>query len=616
MSQLHRTMTGQSQQSHISEQTIPANSPTLSRTTTADPLTGTINHLTPVQEEKLQEFKRQLEKGGWWTPNGVNGKPSHDDGTLVRYLRARKFDISGAIGQFTDHEKWLKEERVEELYDHFDVEAYERARLMYPQWTGHRDKRGIPIYVYVIKGLDSKSVSKYQKETQAYKDSLPYHKNLQTPAKLLPLFALYQNLLTFVLPLVSSLDRPNPEVPVTNSTNIVDIQGVGLTQFWNLKQHMQDASVLATAHYPETLDRIFIIGAPSFFPTVWGWIKRWFDPVTVSKIFILSKHDVKPTLSKYMELRDIPKRYGGELEWEWGNLPHLDAETRAAVEKDGNKGWVKGPCLWLSGRRVVVGSEKGKIRTPDAEVQKLQPVVYAADYTAIPVHPEKTMSKSQANHNEAPQTQHHHSHHNHHSHHHHQSQQANGTAEPHHRAEEAALAAGGGATAATIIQKETSHPIDQPPAVTERETSQPSAQPHAHPLTGGSLYASVTSSAPAPAPSAAPAPSESYIAPTPTTQAPPQVYDHAPAQPQPGPVPAHAVLMTKAIVEKLQGESVSVIPASANGHAGGHPEVTVASDPSKGLAIETERLALADAGAGVSIAQRPHIERFVTAAEI
>jgi hypothetical protein len=110
----------------------------------------------------------------------------------------------------------------------------------------------------VIKGLDGKHVNKYQKESQAYKDSLPTHKKSPTPAKLLPLFALYQNLLTFVLPLVSTLERPNPEVPVTNSTNIVDITGVGLTQFWNLKNHMQDASVLATAHYPETLDRIFV----------------------------------------------------------------------------------------------------------------------------------------------------------------------------------------------------------------------------------------------------------------------------------------------------------------------------------------------------------------------
>jgi hypothetical protein len=53
------------------------------RTTTTDPLTGTLNHLTAAQEQTLEEFKAQLVKGGWWTPNGVNGKPSHDDGTLL-----------------------------------------------------------------------------------------------------------------------------------------------------------------------------------------------------------------------------------------------------------------------------------------------------------------------------------------------------------------------------------------------------------------------------------------------------------------------------------------------------------------------------------------------------
>lgn len=47
-----------------------------------------------------------------------------------RYLRARKFDVAGAYGQFTDTEKWYKENRIEELYDHFDVDFYERARLM------------------------------------------------------------------------------------------------------------------------------------------------------------------------------------------------------------------------------------------------------------------------------------------------------------------------------------------------------------------------------------------------------------------------------------------------------------------------------------------------------
>jgi hypothetical protein len=77
------------------------------------------------------------------------------------------------------------------------------------------------------------------------------------------LFALYENLTRFVLPLCSGIqDRPNPETPVSQSNNIVDISGVGLRQFWNLKGHMQDASALATAHYPETLDRIFVSKFP------------------------------------------------------------------------------------------------------------------------------------------------------------------------------------------------------------------------------------------------------------------------------------------------------------------------------------------------------------------
>ena len=156
--------------------------------------------------------------------------------------------------------------------------------IQYPQWTGRRDKRGIPIYVFEVAHLNSKTVAAYDSSTSKG-SSVPSKSKI--PPKMMRLFALYENLTNFALPFCSSLpDRPYPETPISQSSNIVDISGVGLRQFWNLKSHMQDASQLATAYYPETLDRIFIIGAPSFFPTVWGWIKRWFDPITVSKIFI------------------------------------------------------------------------------------------------------------------------------------------------------------------------------------------------------------------------------------------------------------------------------------------------------------------------------------------
>lgn len=150
--------------------------------------------------------------------------------------------------------------------------------LQYPQWTGRRDRRGIPVYVFEVSHLNSKSVAAYESSTSNKGIDI----KSKVPPKMLRLFALYENLVNFALPLCSTLpDRPYPETPVSQSNNIVDISNVGLRQFWSLKSHMQDASQLATAHYPETLDRIFIIGAPSFFPTVWGWIKRWFDPITV-----------------------------------------------------------------------------------------------------------------------------------------------------------------------------------------------------------------------------------------------------------------------------------------------------------------------------------------------
>lgn len=219
--------------------------------------------------------------------------------------------------------------------------------MQYPQWTGRRDKRGIPLYLFEIRHLDSKTVSTYEKSAA---NSFTSHAETDgnTPPKLLRLFALYENLTRFAQPLCTQLpDRPHPETPITLSTNIVDVSGVSLRQFWNLKTHMQAASTLATAHYPETLDRIFIIGAPMFFSTVWGWIKRWFDPITVSKIFILGSHEVKPTLESFVEPKNIPKRYGGELEFNWGEMPNLDPVIHETVTwENGYTAFPKGPMYW------------------------------------------------------------------------------------------------------------------------------------------------------------------------------------------------------------------------------------------------------------------------------
>lgn len=124
-----------------------------------------------------------------------------------------------------------------------------------------------------------------------------------------------------------------------------------------------------------------IVGAPSFFPTVWSWIKRWFDPITTSKIFILSEHTAFKTLSQFIDADNIPKKYGGTLEWAWGSTPLLDGkEDHTLTWKEGAQAkWPKGPVKWVTHGDgtwdfVAIGSVDGKIRRDTVASFKPDPV--------------------------------------------------------------------------------------------------------------------------------------------------------------------------------------------------------------------------------------------------
>ncbi|KAK1447369.1 CRAL/TRIO domain-containing protein [Colletotrichum melonis] len=357
---------------------------------------GHLGHLNEHEETQLAAFRTLLEEKGLYKP----GPPaSHDDPTLLRYLRARRWVPEDALTQFKDTEAWRAANDIDVLYQTIELDAFEQSRRLYPQWLGRRDRRGIPIYLFEVQKLDSKTVATYEKLGKESTFSKAKFDG-KTPAGMMRLFALYENLTRFTQPLSTQLrDREHRDAPITLSTNIVDISGVSLKQFWNLKGHMQAASQLATAHYPETLDRIFIIGAPAFFSTVWAWIKRWFDPITVSKIFILSPHEVRPTLEQFIEPRNIPKQYGGELEFKFGDQPTVDSAWEGIVEwAPGHDRFTSRPAIWREtedGARVEcigIGSVKGveqnevicsvpKTWPPKTEVPAAEPTPIATPAT-------------------------------------------------------------------------------------------------------------------------------------------------------------------------------------------------------------------------------------------
>ncbi|GAA6020917.1 hypothetical protein JCM11491_000066 [Sporobolomyces phaffii] len=317
-------------------------------------LAGHIGHLTPEQDATLAEFKTRLASGGYFTPAEGNAAPSHDDVTLVRFLRARKFDLDGAYAQFTAAEDWRKENDVDALYDAFDLAEFNSAARLYPQWTGRRDRSGLPVYVFKVSSLTKKATDEYAKH----------------PDRLNPrMIALYEHMVQFVLPLCSSIPHTHESVPISGCATIVDISNVSLMRFWQLKAHMQRASALASANYAETLGAIYLVGAPNFFSTVWGWVKSWFDPGTVEKIFILPSHSVLSTLATHIDPASIPQEFGGSLAWQYGDdaRPNLDQDTKDMLGLDEVPA---GPVRWFGKERGCELRGTGRDRATEDEIER------------------------------------------------------------------------------------------------------------------------------------------------------------------------------------------------------------------------------------------------------
>lgn len=70
-------------------------------------------------------------------------------------------------------------------------------------------------------------------------------------------------------------------------------------------------------------------------------------------------------LTQFIEPGNLPKRFGGELEWEMGMHPILDKEFEALVGSLVGI-WLEGPLRCISRPEgdvlMAVGSENGKVR--------------------------------------------------------------------------------------------------------------------------------------------------------------------------------------------------------------------------------------------------------------
>jgi hypothetical protein len=184
--------------------------------------------------------------------------------------------------------------------------------------------------------------------------------------------ALWEFLGRFTHQLCSHLPHSTSPTPICSTVTIVDLENVSFKSLWSLRGHLQEASALATSNYPETLHTTAVVNAPSFFPTVWGWIKvehdsswssitrtyrtlfqqNWFDEGTRNKVHVLGQNP-GPELRKFIDNENIPKAYGGELDFNFEDEPNLDQDAKDLIEE-----MPKGPVIFQDG--VVVKPHEGR----------------------------------------------------------------------------------------------------------------------------------------------------------------------------------------------------------------------------------------------------------------
>lgn len=249
-----------------------------------------------------------------------------------RFLRARSFSVPKALQQFQSSSTWRQQTKVDEIYTSMPVDELEASRAFYPRWTGRRDSLGRPIYVFRLASLAGHS-----KELMATPEQRRYQR----------IISLTELLCRFVLPLCAEL---RPDAGVDCVTTIIDLEGVSLTSLWSLKSHLQQSISLTSNNYPETINTICVVNSPSFFPTIWSWVKGMFDEGTRNKVHVFGA-EPGAELQEVIPAENLPKAYGGQQEWKYEDEPMLDEEIKAKIGRDETKG----PVLWEDGKVVELG---------------------------------------------------------------------------------------------------------------------------------------------------------------------------------------------------------------------------------------------------------------------
>jgi len=285
-----------------------------------------------IRAETLKQFREELYTEGILHDGDTIGT---NDDTLVRFLRARRFDLVQAKKMFRDCQQWRKAVEgvgIDELYsriDPFDYPEREAIFGCWPMWYHKTDKQGRPLNIQIFGNVDLNKLYNHCTPQQHWQTLIVNAESLSRE----------------ILPAAGR--KAGKEVE--GALFILDLQDFGLSKFWQMKSLIRDSFQISQDYYPEMMGKLAVINAPSTFTTIWSVVKAWLAKETAEKVEILGSN-YKDVLLDLVDAENLPSSLGGSCTCSEVGGCQLSG---AGPWQEGRKGW--GP---LAKAHATGGDEK------------------------------------------------------------------------------------------------------------------------------------------------------------------------------------------------------------------------------------------------------------------
>ncbi|KAE8266152.1 hypothetical protein A4X09_0g6198 [Tilletia walkeri] len=284
------------------------------------PAPGHIGNLTPAQQKALDELTARLKEAGMLDDNSqaataaqrqrhaaagsdaANGDAAdvvgdeeeypHQPVMLLRFLRARQFNVEAAQAMYAKAAAWRKEVDIDRCLEEFHFSEQEAVASHGWRMYWHKtDKLGRPIFIQDLNNIDPAAV----------------FGQCTTPDRIIKRFAT-----TLELACRERYATCTKEAGhlIEDNFMILSIGGLGFSTFWSMKNQLQTLLGILDANFPELSGRVQIINAPWAFATTWSWIKGWLPIGTRDKVDIQGT-DFLPTLLEWIDPSSLSQSLGG-----------------------------------------------------------------------------------------------------------------------------------------------------------------------------------------------------------------------------------------------------------------------------------------------------------------